>query len=185
MGVRILGIDPGTVSCGYAIIDVKEHQPKVKMADRHSVSEYVKVTERIWRIHSYINEFVFRAYMPDLVIIEEPLFGGGGGGKGHIASSRVANVVGALICACRISHYTKEAYAPPIEKIAPNTVKKYVTGNGRATKLEVRKHLKSSGHYVPAGPLDISDAIAVALCYEKFDSYFEFLAREHQEKYAE
>ena len=150
--MKILGIDPGTINCGYSIIDVINKKPKlieaglIKIKSRilqEQILELVEGLDLILSKHT-INEVaiedMFYAHNPKTVI--------------KLAQFRGAMSLKILQEIGNFSEYT------------PLQVKKAVTGNGKSSKEQVNfmvKRLLNIKQEIK--PLDISDAIAVALTH--------------------
>ena len=152
--LKILGIDPGTINCGYAIIqkDVKSvkliEAGLIKMKTRdlqHQIVELIEGLDLIFSKHEISEvaiEDMFYAFNPKSVI--------------KLAQFRGALSLKVLQEFGNFAEYT------------PLQVKKAVTGNGKAQKeqvafmvkrlLNIKKEIK---------PLDITDAIAVALTHSQ------------------
>ena len=150
--MKILGIDPGTINCGYAILDVTSKKPKlveaglIKMKSRVLQEQIVELAEGLDLILSKhtINEVaiedMFYAFNPKSVI--------------KLAQFRGAMSLKILQEIGNFSEYT------------PLQVKKAVTGNGKSSKEQVNfmvKRLLNIKQEIK--PLDITDAIAVALTH--------------------
>jgi crossover junction endodeoxyribonuclease RuvC len=150
--VKILGIDPGTINCGYAILDVINKKPKlveaglIKMKSRVLQEQIVELVEGIDLIlsHHKITEVaiedMFYAFNPQSVI-------------------KLAQFRGAI--SLKILQELGNFY-----EYTPLQVKKAVTGNGKASKEQVAfmvKRLLKLKQEIK--PLDITDAIAVALTH--------------------
>ncbi len=152
--MTILGIDPGTINCGYAIIKKNGQNVKLIEAGLIKISEKIlqyqitQLTEAIDQIFNnhHINEVaiedIFYAFNPKSVI--------------KLAQFRGALSLKILQVHGNFSEYT------------PLQVKKAVTGNGKAQKeqvafmvkriLKINKEIK---------PLDITDAMAVAITHSQ------------------
>jgi crossover junction endodeoxyribonuclease RuvC len=148
--MRILGIDPGTIRCGYAII---ETTPKLTLID----AGFIKITEKELQyqlaqliegldivLNNQIDEVaiedIFYAYNPKTVL--------------KLAQFRGALSLRILQIHGNFSEYT------------PLQVKKAVTGNGKAKKEQVAFMVKRIlGLKGEIKPLDITDAIAVAITH--------------------
>ncbi|EDM23635.1 crossover junction endodeoxyribonuclease RuvC [Caminibacter mediatlanticus TB-2] len=150
--MRILGIDPGTIRCGYAII---ESFPKLKLID----AGFIKITEKELQyqlsqliegldliLENQIDEVaiedIFYAYNPKTVL-------------------KLAQFRGALSLRILQKHGFFAEYTPL-------QVKKAVTGNGKAKKEQVAFMVKRIlGIKGDIKPLDITDAIAVAITHSQ------------------
>ena len=148
--MKILGIDPGTIRCGYAIIETK---PKLYLID----AGFIKITEKKLQyqltqliegldiilkedIDEVAIEDIFYAYNPKSVL-------------------KLAQFRGALSLRILQKHGNFAEYTPL-------QVKKAVTGNGKAKKEQVAFMVKRIlGIKGEIKPLDITDAIAVALTH--------------------
>jgi len=155
--LKILGIDPGTINCGYAVIEVVNNvtnskKPKlveaglIKMKSRvlqDQIMELVEGLDLILKNHDIKEvaiEDMFYAFNPKSVI--------------KLAQFRGALSLKILLELGNFSEYT------------PLQVKKAVTGNGKATKEQVSFMVKRLlGIKQEIKPLDITDAIAVALTH--------------------
>jgi crossover junction endodeoxyribonuclease RuvC len=150
--LKILGIDPGTRNCGYAIIEKNGNSVKlieaglIKIKTKILQEQIVEMTEGfdlIFAKHE-INEVsiedMFYAFNPKTVI--------------KLAQFRGAISLKILQKFGNFAEYT------------PLQVKQAVTGNGKATKEQVAFMVKRLlGIKKEIKPLDITDAIAIALTH--------------------
>jgi len=150
--VRILGIDPGSRNCGYAIVEKEGRQLRLVEAGlirirqkelQHQIVELVEGLELILRsqpVDEVAIEDIFFAFNPKTVL-------------------KLAQFRGALSLKILQEHGNFAEYTPL-------QVKKALTGNGKAAKeqvafmvkriLKIQKEIK---------PLDITDAMAVAITH--------------------
>jgi len=150
----ILGIDPGTINCGYAII--KKEKSKVQLVEaglikikekvlQHQIMELVEGLDIIFSQHTIDEvaiENIFFAYNPKTVL-------------------KLAQFRGALSLKILQTHGNFSEYTAL-------QVKKAVTGNGKAQKEQVAFMVKRIlGIKKEIKPLDITDAIAVALTHSQ------------------
>ena len=147
-----MGIDPGTINCGYAIVLLDRGKITlveaglIKMKERvlqHQIGEMVEGVDKILSEHTIDKvaiEDMFFAYNPKSVI--------------KLAQFRGALSLKIIQELGNFAEYT------------PLQVKKSVTGNGKASKEQVafmvKRLLNIKGEIKP---LDITDAIAVAYCH--------------------
>ncbi len=152
--MKILGIDPGTINCGYAIIEKNRNSLKlieaglIKIKTKILQEQIVEMTEGLDLIFSKhtINEVsiedMFYAFNPKTVI--------------KLAQFRGAISLKVLQAFGNFAEYT------------PLQVKKAVTGNGKATKEQVSFMVKRLlGIKKEIKPLDITDAIAIAITHSQ------------------
>jgi len=148
--VKILGIDPGTIKCGYAIIEVKNkitllEAGIIKIKEKqlqYQLSELIEGIDTIYdeSIDEVAIEDIFYAYNPQTVL-------------------KLAQFRGALSLRILQIHGNFAEYTPL-------QVKKAVTGNGKAKKEQVAFMVKRIlGIKAEIKPLDITDAIAVAITH--------------------
>jgi crossover junction endodeoxyribonuclease RuvC len=151
--VRVLGIDPGTAACGYAI--VHESDGRLRALDHGSwhTSARERPELRLKTIFVNVQELVER-YEPAAVALEESFVG---------ADARTALSVGqargAILAACALAGVECAEYAP-------SRVKQTVCGYGRAEKGQVERMVQAIlGLSSPPGSTHASDALAVAICH--------------------
>ncbi|HSC53767.1 MAG TPA: crossover junction endodeoxyribonuclease RuvC [Phnomibacter sp.] len=149
----IMGIDPGTVVMGYAIIrfDGKNmellHMGALRMSWEHDVFE------RLQRIFETIDKII-QEYKPHQFAIEAPFFG-----KNVQSMLKLGRAQGVAI-ACAMQHGLE------VTEYSPKKVKQSITGSGNADKEQVWGMLQRILHLTekPKG-YDASDALAVAVCH--------------------
>ena len=150
--MKILGIDPGSIRCGYAVI---ETYPKLHLIDagfikireknlQYQLSELIEGIDLILNkdIDEVAMEDIFYAYNPKTVL-------------------KLAQFRGALSLRILQLHGNFAEYTPL-------QVKKAVTGNGKSKKEQVAFMVKRIlGLKGEIKPLDITDAIAVAITHSQ------------------
>lgn len=150
----ILGIDPGTLIMGYAILDVRTPLMKVPVMDALKMNPRKDNYERLQMIYEKVSGIIEK-YHPDCLAIEAPFFG-----KNVQSMLKLGRAQGVAIAASMRSGL-------PVMEYAPRKVKQSITGNGNAAKEQVWKMIQQ---LVPrigneSQPFDASDALAVALCH--------------------
>ncbi len=153
--MRILGIDPSTVSTGVALLDVDNFSGKVTTLLYGEIAP--KKTETMQNKLSYIYDDLkelIEEYKPTCISVETPFYSKNV--KVLIALGQIRGVI--LLLA---GHNDLEVF-----EYAPREVKKNATGNGAAKKEQVtymmEKILKID---LSNASDDASDALAVAFCY--------------------
>ncbi|EAH6126449.1 crossover junction endodeoxyribonuclease RuvC [Campylobacter jejuni] len=152
MNLKILGIDPGSRNCGYAIIEANKGKNilieagliKIKPSTlQYQITELCEGLDLIFKNHSFDEvaiEDIFFAYNPKTVL-------------------KLAQFRGALSLKILQIHGDFVEYTPL-------QVKKAVTGKAKATKEQVAFMVKRLlGISKDIKSLDITDAIAVALTH--------------------
>ena len=150
---RVLGIDPGLHVTGYAAIDFGRCDPAVVEAGTLKTSPRADMPERLVQIHADVAE-ILAELKPDLVAIEQ-LYA-------HYKHPRTAILMGhargVVLLACRQAKVA-------VRSVAATHVKKSLTGNGHASKLQVQRAIQAAFRLksLPQPP-DVADAMAIALC---------------------
>ena len=152
--MTILGIDPGTRNCGYAVIQSSNASIKLLEAG------FIKIKQRI--LQEQIIEFiegidlVLQSHSIDEVAIEDMFFAYNPKTVIKLAQFRGALSLKILQDLGNFAEYT------------PLQVKKALTGNGKADKTQVAFMVKRIlGIKGEIKPLDITDAIAVAITHSQ------------------
>ena len=155
--MNILGIDPGTKNCGYAIIKNSNKNTlleagliKIKEKElQYQISEFIEGIDLVfknWSIDSVAIENIFFAYNPKTVI--------------KLAQFRGAIILKIIQEIGNFHEYT------------PLQIKKSITGNGKASKNQVAFMIKKIlGISKEIKPFDITDAIAVALTHSNYSRF--------------
>lgn len=152
-GRIILGIDPGTVVMGYAVISaigqrytlISAGAVKFKGADPHF--------DRLHAIFEAVSGII-RNHAPEEIAIEEPFFG-----KNVQSMLKLGRAQGVAIAAA-LQHQL------PVCGYSPRSVKQSITGRGAASKEQVAQMLQQLfGFEELPVHLDATDALAVALCH--------------------
>lgn len=148
---RVLGIDPGLATTGYGVLDgdgVKTTLVALGVARTRASDPRATRLASLFRQLSALIE----AHRPDDLAIEQ-----------HFVATNVrsAMVIGEARAAAMIA---AAEHGMGVHEYSPATVKETVTGFGGASKEQVqamvRMHLSLP---VAPEPLDVSDALAVAL----------------------
>lgn len=150
--LKILGIDPGTKNCGYAIVEKQGRDLKLIEAGLIKIKTKI-LQEQIMEMTEGLD-LLFKNHKIDEVSIEDMFYAFNPKTVIKLAQFRGAISLKILQVFGNFSEYT------------PLQVKQAVTGNGKATKdqvafmvkrlLNIKKEIK---------PLDITDAIAIALAH--------------------
>lgn len=151
---RILGIDPGSVVCGFGVIDV--FQGKSTLVE-YGVIELKRRTDsfpqRLNDVFMRLQAVIERT-QPTVCALETVFHG-----KNVLTIVRLAHARGAAMLACMQHGFE------PIE-YTPMQVKRSVTGRGSASKEQVRHMVQAIlGINEDHRYLDATDALAVALCH--------------------
>jgi crossover junction endodeoxyribonuclease RuvC len=151
--VKVIGIDPGTASCGFGI--VHERDGRLRAID-HGWWQTPAAQRLELRLKTIFDEVaaLIEAHRPDAVALEESFVGVDARTALSVGQARGAVMVAAANAGVDCAEY------------APARVKQVVCGYGRAEKQQVQKMVKAilSLQTAPK-PLHASDALAVAICH--------------------
>ena len=149
--MKILGIDPGTATTGYGVIE--NNHGKLKLVEYGCIltSKLKTLDERLEEIFSDLNKII-KKHRPQILAVESIFFYKNL--KTAIAVSHARGVV--LLCArknkLRLVEFT------------PLQVKNILTGYGKADKKQVQYMVKAQlGLKNIPKPDDAADAVAIAI----------------------
>jgi crossover junction endodeoxyribonuclease RuvC len=147
----VLGVDPGSHATGYGVISTG---PVVRMLAGGVIRarKGAPLSERLLDINSALND-VIAAHDPVAMAVED-LFNA----KNARSSLILGHARGVILLAGATAGLAVQEYAP-------REVKKALTGNGAATKEQVRFMVMRLLGLKEEPPLDQSDALAVALAH--------------------
>jgi len=151
--VRIFGIDPGSVRTGYGCVESDGTRHHLVRCGAITAPARLPFPERLLKIHDELRTLIEEC-RPDGVAVES-LF--------HAVNARSALQLGhargvALLAASQAR--------VPIAEYSPAEIKRAVVGYGRAEKHQVGQMIRLLLGLVEAPqPLDVSDALAVAICH--------------------
>ncbi len=149
----ILGIDPGTVVMGYAIICVKGNSVHLISASILKLDKEDEHYSRLKIIFETLLELI-ETHHPDELAIEEPFFG-----KNVQSMLKLGRAQGVAIAAALYRQI-------PVFGYTPRKIKQSITGRGAASKEQVAAMLQQIFKYEEQPKfLDATDALAVALCH--------------------
>ena len=148
----ILGIDPGTATMGYGIVERTGGSLRAVDYGAFTTSADLPLPERLAAIHSCVVELI-ETHHPDLVAVERLFFSKNAQSAFGVGQAR--GVV--LLAAAQAGIAVREA--------TPNEVKMGVTGYGNADKDQVGRMVAVILQLteVPT-PDDTADALAIAIC---------------------
>jgi len=148
----ILGIDPGTATTGYGLIDTQDQLRVVEYGCIRTSSSQ-EMVDRLKIIYQRVKELVQRFY-PEEIAIEQIFFNRNTRTALSVGQARGVIMLAASCKGAKIFSYT------PLE------VKQAVTGYGKAKKWQVQRMVKKLLNLpqVPT-PDDAADAIAIAVCH--------------------
>lgn len=157
--MRIIGIDPGTVCCGYGIVD--HHAPKrgggqmrYVTAGDIKMSRKDELPVRLKQLHEGLRK-VLKLHKPSHLCIEKIFY--------H-KSIRTAFTLGSTR---GIALLLAAEHTIPVIEYNPTEIKMALTGYGRAEKGQVQAMVRRVLHLDNDHELseDSSDALALCICH--------------------
>ncbi|MCA9961082.1 MAG: crossover junction endodeoxyribonuclease RuvC [Anaerolineales bacterium] len=162
--MRILGLDPGTATTGYGIIDAIDGRLQVVTYGVILTSARDSAPQRLQTIYQELNQLI-ATYQPNSAAIEEVFFG-----RNITTAISVGQARGVLILALANAGIPIAEYSPP-------RIKDAVTGYGKANKAQVQLMVRNllDLEETPR-PDDAADGLAIAIThyqYQRFESLYD------------
>jgi crossover junction endodeoxyribonuclease RuvC len=162
--MRILGLDPGTATTGYGIVDVVEGEFTAVTYGVIKTPAQTPMPQRLQQIQQELQQLLDE-YQPDSVGIEEVFFG-----RNVTTAITVGQARGVLLL-------TIANAGLPIGEYSPPKIKDAVTGYGKADKAQVQLMVRNllDLEETPR-PDDAADGLAVAIThyhYQRFESLYD------------
>lgn len=156
---RIIGVDPGLNTTGFGIIDEKKGQISLIAYGTIKPPNKESLPNRLEYLNSHMKELL-KKFDPIAMAIEDTFY------SINVKSALLlGQAKGVLLLAAASMDIPSASYAP-------RKVKQSITGNGAADKKQlqymVQQILKMDK---PPSPLDVSDALAIALCHVNQNKY--------------
>ncbi|MFB6247495.1 MAG: crossover junction endodeoxyribonuclease RuvC [Salinibacter sp.] len=157
--MRILGIDPGSRATGYGVVAADDETltdtgvVRLDGDDDHP--------DRLKQIYDRLTALIDE-HGPNAFAIEMPVYGQNPQSMLKLGRAQAAAMMAGLNAGLPVAQYT------------PKEIKKSVTGNGNASKTQVRFMVASIlGTEADAFTHDAADALAAALCHNNRDAHGE------------
>lgn len=148
----VIGIDPGTIVSGYGIVEVRDSGFNCIDPGFISQPQSRSIPSRLKHIYGKLSELI-EQFSPDEMSIEDVFFS-----KNPRSTLKLGEARGVSILAAATADI-------PVFEYSPTEVKSAVTGNGRATKLDVQKMISAMLNIDYFEKSDTSDALAIAICH--------------------
>jgi crossover junction endodeoxyribonuclease RuvC len=149
---KILGIDPALRKTGWAIIEKNNNSLNFIASGTIKTNDKESMAERLSDLHYQLAEII-EEYWPEEVAIEETFVN-----NNSLSSLKLGQARGAIIVSCAI-------FKLKISEYASTTVKKTISGIGRADKNQIATMVKYLMPRAEFNNADESDAIAIAICH--------------------
>jgi crossover junction endodeoxyribonuclease RuvC len=157
--MRVLGLDPGTATTGYGVIDAVDGRLTVVTYGVIRTSSQKSAPQRLQKIYRELNELIAE-YEPDTAGIEEVFFG-----RNITTAISVGQARGVLMLALANADISVGEYSPP-------KIKDAVTGYGKADKAQVQLMVRNllDLEETPR-PDDAADGLAVAITHYQYHRF--------------
>lgn len=151
-GTIVLGIDPGSIFCGYGVVDKNGSECRYISSGRIAMTRSAPLHERLRELFEGLIE-VIGEFSPQAGVVERIFFA-----KGLQAALSLGHARGVALLALA-------NHGVPVFEYSALSVKKAVTGYGKAEKQQVQAMIKRLlSLSFPLSP-DGADALALALCH--------------------
>jgi crossover junction endodeoxyribonuclease RuvC len=157
--MRILGLDPGTATVGYGIIEANDGRLTAVTFGVIQTLPGEAMALRLQQIYQAVNQLI-TDYQPETAAIEELFFG-----RNITSAIMVGQARGVLLLALANAGLTIGEYSPP-------KIKEAVSGYGKANKEQVQFMVQNLlGLDAIPRPDDAADGLAVALTHYQYRRY--------------
>jgi crossover junction endodeoxyribonuclease RuvC len=151
--VRVIGVDPGTESLGYGIVDTDGRRHSLIACGAVQVSRRISFATRLLNIDRDLTSIIEK-FQPHVCSIEESFYAVNVKTAIKLGHVRGVAMVAAARAGLAIHEYT------------PATIKGALVGTGRAEKHQVAEMVRVLLRLAEAPtPHDASDALAAAICH--------------------
>lgn len=155
----ILGIDPGTATTGFGLIETKKKNFQLLNFGWIKTDKDELWDKRLAIIYKEISSLI-KNHKPDVLAIERLFFAANA--KTAMAVSEATGVIKLAAAKSRI----------PVVNYAPMQIKMTICGSGKADKTMMKKEVRKllsfrSPNHKKTHFDDVCDALAVAICHAK------------------
>lgn len=152
--MRIIGIDPGTIVCGYGVIEIVERKMLLlEYGVVEAKKRYAELPRRLEIIFQRLTGVIERT-LPDEAALESIFFAKNAQSLAKLAHARGVAMLSATL---------KEL---PVIEYSAKEVKRSVTGNGNAAKEQVGYMVRKMLNIDETPEFyDATDALAIAICH--------------------
>lgn len=159
--MRILGLDPGTATTGYGIIDLVNGELRMVAYGVITTPAGDPAEQRLQSIFTQLQDLL-AGHRPQRAAVEQLFFG-----RNITTAIAVGQARGVLLLALAQAGIPVSEYSPP-------KVKEAVTGYGKAEKAQMQlmvRHLLDLAE--TPHPDDAADALAVAITHARYVAFQE------------
>ncbi|MGO9481140.1 MAG: crossover junction endodeoxyribonuclease RuvC [Candidatus Kryptoniota bacterium] len=152
----ILGIDPGSRKTGYAVLKTENNKFAILKYGTIILTDLDSMPEKLVRIFYEIDK-IFDEFSIGSVAVEAGFYGKNAQSAYKLGYARSAAVLASALKGVEVVEYS------------PRKVKQAVTGNGNASKSQVKYMVTNLTHFTGEEQMreDEADACAVAICHSQ------------------
>jgi crossover junction endodeoxyribonuclease RuvC len=151
--MRVLGIDPGTITLGYGVIDENDDSLTTRAYGAINAPPRSPMGERLCYMYEHLLKLV-KLHHPDVAAIEQPFVAKNVKSALAIGRSQAIAILAAA------------GQGIPVYEYSPAQVKQQVSNYGASSKEQIQEMVKLQlGLSTVPEPNDAADALAVALCH--------------------
>ena len=151
-GMTVLGIDTSLRSTGYGVLSVEGSRLRCLACGNIKNGPKLPLTDCLKAIHAKVAELIAE-YKPDVMSIEEVIYGKNAGTMLFLGEARGAVLTAAVDAGL------------PVYEYEPRRMKKAVCGNGLAEKEQVQRMVKTLLNLAEQPQNDAADALGLAICH--------------------
>ncbi|MEM7801677.1 MAG: crossover junction endodeoxyribonuclease RuvC [Chloroflexota bacterium] len=157
--MRVLGLDPGTATTGYGVVDFIDGEMTAVAYGVISTKAKTPMERRLQVIYQDLCQLI-ETYKPETAGIEEVFFG-----RNITTAITVGQARGVLLLALANHNIPLAEYSPP-------RIKDAVTGYGKADKAQVQLMVRNLLHLKETPrPDDAADGLAIAIAHYHYDKF--------------
>jgi crossover junction endodeoxyribonuclease RuvC len=151
--MRVLGVDPGTVTMGYGVIEGRNDEVALVACGALNCPERSPLGERLSFLYAELGKLMAR-YQPEAVAIEQPFVAKNVRSALAIGKAQAVAILAAANTGIASYEYT------------PAQVKQRVANYGASSKEQIQEMVRLQlGLAEVPRPSDAADALAVAICH--------------------
>lgn len=151
--LRVLAVDPGTQVVGYAVVDWDNGEPSIVEASTIRLRGRLDHAARLLALHGKLRDII-EQYRPQQVAVEDVFLA-----KNARSALKLGQARGVVLL-------TAAEMGLPVFEYTPAEVKQAIVGHGGASKEQVQRMIAARlGVESIAGPHDVADALAIAICH--------------------
>jgi len=151
--MRVLGIDPGTVTMGYGVVESRDDEIALIDCGALISPERSPIGERLSYLYNELLKII-QHHQPEAVVVEQPFMA---------KNARSALAIGR---AQAIALLAATGKGIPTFEYTPARIKQMVTNYGASSKEQIQEMVRLQlGLAEVPQPDDAADALAVAICH--------------------